>query len=593
MEIDHLLSYPLDHGLILRKKKKIKKELLRRPDLLDKKVAILGGSTTSALIDAMELFLLNQGIRPRFFESEYNQYYEDIIFENKSLYEFRPDVVYIFTTIKNIQAFPRIDDSIDTVEQLLDNEIGRYVQLWEKINKTLGAVIIQNNFELAPVRILGNLECSAVQGKISYIQKLNTAFSDYAASHKNLLINDIHYLSSLIGLENWFDKQLWFSYKYALSFHGIVETALSAASIIKSVYGKSKKCLVLDLDNTLWGGIIGDDGIDRIQIGSETAIAESYQAIQKYAKNLKKRGVVLAVASKNEDDIARQGFSHPASVLSIDDFTAFKANWQPKNINLEQIVGEINIGTDSLVFVDDNPAERALIKGTVPSVSVPDIGSNQVDYIDHVDRNYYFEPIEISTEDIKRNSYYKQNLQRDSLKNSFSDYSQFLESLEMVAEVSTFKDVYLDRITQLTNKTNQFNVTTKRYNFEEIKQVSQSSEHIAVYAKLKDKFGDNGLVSVVIGNIKDVELHIDLWLMSCRVLKRDLEFAVLNELVLMARSREISSIYGYYFPTKKNKMVEKLYEDFGFKKSFDKNGSIGYKLALEKFVPKDHMIEVN
>ena len=593
MELNSLLSYPLDHGLILRKKKKIKNELLKQTNFLKKKIAILGGSTTTALKDAIELFLLNQGILPTFFESEYNKYYEDIMFENQDLYDFKPDIIYIFTTFKNIKIFPKANDSIENIEDMLKNELNQYLQMWDKINTNLGSMIIQNNFELPLVRVLGNLDFSANQGKINYIQRLNLFFADHSRSNKNLLINDINYLSGLIGLERWFDHQLWFSYKYAMGFQGVVETAYSAASIIKSIYGKSKKCLVLDLDNTLWGGVIGDDGVDNIKIGNETAVAESYLSIQKYAKQLKDRGVILAVASKNEEDIAKQGFSHPDSLLAYTDFASFKANWQPKNNNLEQIAGEINIGLDSLVFVDDNPVERDLVRNSLSSVSVPDVGSDQTKYISYIDRNYYFESIEISAEDIQRNKYYSENLERNNLKSNFSDYGEFLKTLEMSAEISGFKSVYLDRITQLTNKTNQFNLTTRRYSFKNIKQISLNDEYICIYAKLKDKYGDNGLVSVVIGKIKDTELHIDLWLMSCRVLKRDLEFAVLKELVQLSIKKGLTSIFGYYYPTKKNKMVENLYLDFGFKLISESDNYIKYKIDLVDFVSKDFYIKVN
>ena len=593
MELNSLLSYPLDHGLILRKKKKIKNELLKQTNFLKKKIAILGGSTTTALKDAIELFLLNQGILPTFFESEYNKYYEDIMFENQDLYDFKPDIIYIFTTFKNIKIFPKANDSIENIEDMLKNELNQYLQMWDKINTNLGSMIIQNTFELPLVRVLGNLDFSANQGKINYIQRLNLFFADHSRSNKNLLINDINYLSGLIGLERWFDHQLWFSYKYAMGFQGVVETAYSAASIIKSIYGKSKKCLVLDLDNTLWGGVIGDDGVDNIKIGNETAVAESYLSIQKYAKQLKDRGVILAVASKNEEDIAKQGFSHPDSLLAYTDFASFKANWQPKNNNLEQIAGEINIGLDSLVFVDDNPVERDLVRNSLSSVSVPDVGSDQTKYISYIDRNYYFESIEISAEDIQRNKYYSENLERNNLKSNFSDYGEFLKTLEMSAEISGFKSVYLDRITQLTNKTNQFNLTTRRYSFKNIKQISLNDEYICIYAKLKDKYGDNGLVSVVIGKIKDTELHIDLWLMSCRVLKRDLEFAVLKELVQLSIKKGLTSIFGYYYPTKKNKMVENLYLDFGFKLISESDNYIKYKIDLVDFVSKDFYIKVN
>ena len=334
------------------------------------------------------------------------------------------------------------------------------------------------------------------------INQLNLEFAKSAREITNLHINDINYLSSYVGLKNWLDKSLWYQAKYALSFDAIPDLAFDLSKIINSIFGRTKKCLILDLDNTCWGGVIGDDGLDAIHIGTETALAESYTSFQKYTKELKDRGITLAVCSKNDLQNAKEGFEHPDSILKLNDFTSFKANWEPKHQNILDIAKEINIGIDSLVFIDDNPVERDLVTSQISSISVPDVGSDVIDFIDYIDRNGYFEPITLSSDDINRNQYYEDNKKRTNERAVFKSYNEFLSSLEMTAEIKPFSSVYLDRIVQLTNKTNQFNLTTKRYTAGEIDNIANSDKYIKLYGKLSDKYGDNGLSSCIYWSIK-------------------------------------------------------------------------------------------
>ena len=413
-------------------------------------------------------------------------------------------------------------------------------------------------------RSLGNLDCYDIHGKTYFINQLNNKFAQEAKLFKSLYINDINYLSSYLGLKNWFDRSLWFQAKYALSMSCIPELAFNICKIINTIFGGSKKCLVLDLDNTCWGGVIGDDGVNSISIGVETAISESFTSFQKYINELKKRGVILAVCSKNDFQNAKDGFEHPDSVLEFDDFTSFKANWEPKHENILDIVNEINIGIESVVFIDDNPVERDLVSSQILGIAVPNVGSDVIDFIDYIDRSGFFEPISLLTDDIKRNKYYEDNKKRSNEQSIFKSYDDFLVSLEMKAEIESFSSIYLDRITQLTNKTNQFNLTTKRYSAIEIENIFTSDEYIKIYGKLKDKYGDNGLIAVSIGRIVRNQCHIDLWLMSCRVIKRNMEFAMLDELVRQCKEKGVLEIIGYYYQSDKNNMVFDLYEKFGF-----------------------------
>ena len=585
------LEYPLDVDKILRKKKSIKKELLNKKNLVEKNIAILGGSTTSEIKNILELFLLDSGIKPNFYESEYNKYYEDALFGNDVLDKFNPDIVYIHTTNKNIIKYPEFEDSEEEVFALIKNEIERYKSIWSSLSK-YDCPLIQNNFDYTINRSLGNLDFYDIHGKTYFINQLNDKFSQEARVIKHLYINDINYLSSYIGLKNWFDKSLWYQAKYALSMSSIPELAFNISKIINSIFGKSKKCLVLDLDNTCWGGVIGDDGLNGISIGIETAIAEAYTSFQKHVKELKQMGVILAVCSKNDFKNAKEGFEHPDSVLKFNDFTSFKSNWDPKHLNILDIAKEINIGVDSLVFIDDNPVERDIVFSQIPTTSVPNVGNDVIHFIDHIDGNKYFEPTSLLTDDVNRNKYYKDNKKRSQEQSIFKSYDDFLVSLEMRAEIKSFSSIYLSRITQLTNKTNQFNLTTKRYAIGEIENIATSDEYIKIYGKLIDKYGDNGLIAISIGIIKDNQCHIDLWLMSCRVIKRDMEFAMIDEFVRLCKEKGVEEIVGYYYQSAKNNMVSDLYEKFGFKLSDTNGNDTIWRLDILNYENKNKFIGI-
>ena len=577
-----LLSFPLDSTAIVRKKKSLRRDLLRRQDTRQsKRIAILGGSTTHEITKVWELFLLDSGIEPQFFESEYNQFYEDALF-SKELEHFNPDLIYIHTTQHNLQFPPSLKHSEEDIAKNLLSEFQRFESIWSSLAK-YDCPIIQNNFDLPTSRSLGNLDCYDFRGRSLFINKLNLEFAEAARSTSNLYLNDINYLSSYLGLKRWFDETLWYQAKYAVSLDAIPYLTHNLNNIACSVWGLTKKCLVLDLDNTCWGGVIGDDGLDGISIGSETAIAESYSDFQKYAKELNERGITLAVCSKNDQRNAESGFTHPDSVLKLSDFVSFKANWKPKNLNIEEIAQEVNIGLDSLVFVDDNPAERDLVLSQLPSVSVPNVGSDVIDFRTHLDRGGFFEPTTLSKDDIQRNKYYAANSARINEQAQFSSYDDFLTSLQMTAEICHFKTIYFERIAQLINKTNQFNLTTTRMTLGEVTNASESPNFVTLYGKLTDKYGENGLVSVVIASLTGNRCHIQTWLMSCRVLKRNMENAMMDSLVERCRQKNIKEIIGYYYKTKKNSMVADFYKNFGFALTDKNNEDTVWKLNIDSY----------
>lgn len=593
------LEYPFDAESVLKKKKSLKKQLLSDDTVkfIDKKIAILGGETTQNIKIMLELFLLNYGINPEFYESEYNQYYEDGMFPNPELEEFSPDLIYVCTCIRNIVDFPLASDSKDIVDAKRQNVIDKFYGLWSSLEEKYHCHIIQNNFEYPFFRLMGNKDASDYHGRVNFVTMLNCAFYDYAQTHDNFFICDVNYISASYGLDKWSDPYYWHMYKYAVAVPAIPYLSFNVANIIKSIYGKNKKAFNLDLDNTLWGGIVGDDGADNIEIGQETSLAQTYSEFQEYIKLHKQIGVLLTVNSKNDEQNAVSGFERPDSVLKMDDFISFKANWNPKSMNLSETANEMTLLPESFVFVDDNPAERAIIEGELPGVAIPAIDGVE-HYIQTIDKSGFFEVTNLSSDDLKRNEMYQENAKRAKMQSSFANYEDYLKSLEMKGEIQSFIPMYMSRIAQLTNKSNQFNLTTKRYSQSDIEEVAADPNRITLYGKLGDKFGDNGVVSIVIGRIDGAdndELHMELWLMSCRVLKRDMEYAMMDELVEKAKVKGINKLIGYYYPTAKNAMVKDFYGLQGFKKvSEDADGNTVWEFEItDDYEKKQHVIDVN
>lgn len=587
------LEYPFDPSEIIQKRRSLRRTLLAdgRPRI-EKRIAVLGGSTTSDIVKTMELFLLDNGIAPVFYESEYAQYYQDAMFPGEELLSFRPDLVFFHTSNRNVTNWPEITDSAEVVEQKLNAEFDKFTAMWASVREKFHCPIIQNNFEPPFFRLLGNRDAYDCHGRTNFLNRLNLRFADYAASHESFFLNDLAYVAADYGLRAFSNPLFWNMYKYAMCFEAIPAFAFNTANIVKSIFGKNKKALALDLDNTLWGGVVGDDGVDGIEIGQETGVSQSYYEFQSYLKLLKAQGILLTVCSKNDHENAIAGLNHPEGALKPDDFVVIKANWENKDRNIVEIAAELNILPDAIVFADDNPAERAIVRAQVPGVTVPEMDGVE-NYIAAIDRGGYFEVTSFSDDDLKRNEMYKANAQRAAQMAAFGDYQEYLRSLEMTAVIDDFLPVYLARITQLSNKSNQFNLTTRRYTTAEMEQVFESDDHIRLYGKLIDRFGDNGVVSVVIGRVEGEALDIELWLMSCRVLKRDMELAMLDRLVERCRARGLTRIYGNYYPTAKNKMVKELFGSFGFEKiSEDEAGNTRWVLELAGYEPKNHVIAV-
>jgi FkbH-like protein len=539
--------------------------------------------------------LLDQGFRPQIYQSEYNKFFEDAVLDSAALEAFQPQIVYLHVGVANLQHMPPVAASKQQFEAALAGELARFEEIWSSLRSKLGCTIIQNNFEV-PLDSLGNHGASAYGGRRHFVGRLNLELAERARVDKRLLLHDVCTLAARIGTDRWFDPHRWFTYKIWLTPDANAALAYSLATLMSAALGRARKCLVLDLDDTLWGGVIGDEGVEKIRLGRETPEAEAYTAFQEFCVSLQTRGILLAVCSKNDEAIARAGFAHPDSVLTLEHFAAFRANWSPKCENIESIAKELNIGLDSLVFVDDNPAEREIVRAQLPMVAVPEVGADVSRYAETLVAAGYFETTGLSTEDLSRSSMYGAEAARSQAQAKYSSYGEYLRDLDMKAEISSFSATYLERITQLINKTNQFNLTTRRYTHAEVAACTTDERTITLYGRLADKFGDNGLISVVIGRIRGSVVDIDLWLMSCRVLKRDMEHAMLDALVQRALAAGASELHGVYLRSGKNAMVADHYEQLGFdclERSHDGSRSVWVLNINEHYEKKNRYIGVN
>jgi len=549
-------------------------------------VAILGGSTTDLIKKTLSKLMLANKIKVNIYESNYNQFYFEAINISKKLKSFNPDIIYIHTTNKNIETFPRVKDSDAKISKLLKQNIEKFHNIWKSLTKEFNCTIIQNNFEFLNYSSLGNLDSSKNYGKINFINQLNAALYKKIQNFNNIIINDINLISSRFGLKKWQDDTLYFNYKYALSFDAIQVLAYSISRIILSLLGKSKKCLVVDFDNTIWGGIIGEVGEKNIEIGNDSPRGEIFLRFQKYLLDLTSIGVILAGCTKNEYKVAASGLKNKNCIIKENNFAVIQANWKNKAENIRIISKKLNIGLDSIVFVDDSKFERESVKTQLPMVAVPEIGKDPENFIHNLDILNYFEKSILSKEDLKRSYYYENNFKREQIKTKYKDYKEYLKSLKMKSLFKNFNKYNMTRVTQLINKTNQFNLTMKRMSEKDVLKISNDKNYLTISANLEDKFGDNGIVIILIAEIKKKKLEIKSWLMSCRVFNRNLEIALFDQLIILCKKKGIENIHGSFIPGDKNNIVKNFYASLNFKK----NGKNKWKFKVEKKYKKQEKI---
>jgi FkbH-like protein len=554
----------------------------------EKRLAVLGGATTHFLLPLVRLFAARRGLALSLYESDFGLFEQEIWAESPALREFAPDVIHFHTSSRNL-GFPVFSAN---PAELVGEQVRRFGDLYRAAAARFGCAVVANNFETEVARPFGTLDATSPGTRNGMIRALNEALARGLPSQ--VYINDIEHLSSVCGKKRWSDARLWNETKTAVSFDCQPLYADRLAATLGALFGKSKKCLVLDLDNTLWGGVIGDDGLHGIRLGTGQPEGEAFLQFQAYAKALKERGVLLAVASKNEAENALAPFrEHSDMVLKESDISCFVANWDPKDGSLRQIAKRLNIGIDSLVFFDDNPAERELVRNAVPEVTVVDVPLDPSLYVQALDDANLFDAVTITEEDRERTASLQQNQARETLEAQTSNYDDFLRHLQMRAIIEPVTEQNLARVTQLINKTNQFNLTTRRMTEAEVRAALDEPGAYTSTMRLDDRFGTNGLISVVMAHASDGTLHVDNWLMSCRVLKRGVEVLEMERLIAFCRSRGFGRIVGRYLPTSKNKLVERHYAELGFTEvPGDGPGTTWQFQLAEHTLPRNHHIAV-
>jgi FkbH-like protein len=519
---------------------------------LPKKILVLGGYATQLIAPLLKAALLRHKIRCEVMEGDYGTFEQAAYGGDARLAGFKPDLCFLCVGADHLGSSG------------LEAELRRWRALWDAARAAFSCDLIQNTFEEPAYRVYGSYELKASESRTRFVRRLNLELAGGAPAFVHF--NDIDALAARLGRAQWRDEKLYDSSKMPASFAMLPAYARQTANVAAAVFGRSRKCLVLDLDNTLWGGVVGDDGAAGIEIGSGTAGGEAYARFQAYLRDLKSRGIILAVCSKNDEANAREPFAtRKEMALKLEDFSSFVANWEPKPDNIRRIAGELGIGLDSLVFVDDHPAERELVRVTLPEIAVIELPEDPSDFVAALDASGCFETVSITEEDRHRTEQYRANARREELLAKTTDYGSFLASLQMRATIEPFGEANFQRVHQLINKTNQFNLTTRRYGEAELQDAASQPGAVSCAIRLEDKFGDNGLISVFMGFVEGDALNIDTWLMSCRVLKRGVEDMLFQHVLAIAKTRKVRRIRGSYVPTAKNGMVSGLLPDLGFK----------------------------
>ncbi|MEL6251117.1 MAG: HAD-IIIC family phosphatase [Bacteroidota bacterium] len=563
-------------------KKNLKKDHGSLPQL---KLSLLGDAATQLLGQAIRGYGYERKIDIQLYEGDYDQIDLQVNDPNSDFYEHKSDYVCIHKTSYKLRAkFGKTP--LEKKADFAKHCIFQFKHYIESINARSSSRIIISNFPEIKDRVFGNYG-NKVQLSWTYqLRKLNFELMVLAQEYDNVFINDVASLQHLKGQNFAHDTKTYINASMPESLDFVPLLARNMVDIVLSIYGRFKKCLILDLDNTTWGGIIGDDGLEGIQVG-DLGIGKAFNELQQWAKQLKDRGIILAICSKNTESVAKEPFEkHPEMVLRLDDISVFVANWENKADNIRFIQQVLNIGFDSMVFLDDNPFERNLVRSELPDVTVPELPEDPAQYLSFVEELNLFETSSFSSEDSGRTKKYQEEADRAKLKQSFGSIADYLQSLQMKGSFVDFDSFHVPRLAQLSQRSNQFNLRTVRYDEQQIKDIIASEERLGYYVKLEDKFGEYGLISFLILDVQEDALFIDTWIMSCRVLKRDVEKYVLNKVVEKAQELGKSKIIGEYLPTPKNALVKEHYKDLGFEAQSDR-----WVLDITTYESKAHFIQ--
>ena len=554
------------------------------PGLERVKLAILGSATTSHLPAGIRVAGLRWGLQIDVYEAPYGMYWQELIDPGSGLHAFRPDVLLLALDARHLAGAE--GSSAAGAMELLRS-------CWRQARTEFRCQVLQQTVMPVFPDLMGDNEERLAQSPAAIVAKVNERLRvEVEGEGVDLLALDR--FAAREGIKAWYEADFWHRSKHEVHPKATAIYGDHVARLIAAGRGRSRKCLVLDLDNTLWGGVIGDDGLNGIVLGQGNGNGEAFVEFQRYALGLRDRGVILAVCSKNDEKNALEPFEqHPEMVLKRGDISCFVANWTDKAANLRHIARSLNIGLDALVFADDNPVERALIRRELPMVGVPELPEDPAGYVATIAAAGYFEGLKITREDRIRNQLYEANAERERLKDSVTDMGSYLESLRMTMTAQPFDAMGLTRVTQLINKTNQFNLTTERLTEIEVCGIMRDPKFVTLQVRLTDRFGDNGVIAVLVARVNGPEAVIEQWVMSCRVLGRRVEEACLNVLVEACEARGVQRLVGLYKPTEKNEIVREMYAGLGFERVSAAEGRESrWELKLEGFEARVVPIQV-
>jgi FkbH-like protein len=538
------------------------------------KLAVLSNSTIDLIVPALNASAIRHGIALDVVQPSYDQVAQEALNPDSKVNTSKPDAVLLALDYRALPLKMSPGDA-DAAAATIQGALGYLRTLRDGIKANSNAVCIFQNFAQPAETLFGALDASLPGTLRSLLANINHELAQYVAGSGDVLL-DAAGIAQTVGLAEWHDPRMWNMAKFSFSEELIPLYADHIGRIVAALRGKSGKVLILDLDNTVWGGVIGDDGIEGINIAQGDAAGEAHLAVQRLALDLRQRGIVLAVSSKNTDEVARRPFEqHPEMLLKLEHIAVFQANWNDKATNIQAIAEELSLGLDAMVFLDDNPAERGLVRKLLPEVSVPELPEDPAYYARTLAAGGYFEAVAVSGEDFKRAQLYQDNAKRANLHRQVGGLEAYLASLEMTIKFQAFDATGRGRIVQLINKSNQYNLTTRRYTDPEIVAAEDDPKVFTLQVRLSDIFGDNGMISVVIcrpGAAGDWQ--IDTWLMSCRVLGRKVEHMVLREMLKHARTAGIRKLVGTYRPTDRNKLVVDHYAKLGFTKTAEEESGL-------------------
>jgi len=553
------------------------------PGLERVRVALLGSSTTAHLLSGLRVAGLRRGLQIEVYETPYGMYRQALFAPDSGLAAFAPKAVLLALDAQHVAGLAAHGGPAAAVEEMK--------ACWRQAHERFGCQVIQQTVLPVLPALLGDNEQRLPCSPAALVVAVNGSLREHAAGEAvDLLAVDA--LAAQYGLPALQERSLWHHSKHEIHPRAAALWGDHAARLVAAARGKSARCLVLDLDNTLWGGVIGDDGMEGIVLGQGSARGEAFADFQRYCQGLAARGVVLAVCSKNAPGNAREPFErHPEMLLRTGDIACFVANWNDKATNLREIARRLNLGLDALVFVDDNPVERALVRRELPEVHVPELPEDPAEYAATIAAAGYFEALGMTAEDRTRGALYQANSAREEMRASTTDMGGYLRSLDMVLRVSPVDTVSLARVTQLINKTNQFNLLTRRRSEAEVATLMRDPEAIVLQARLTDRFGDNGIIAVVSARVRGKDACIEDWLMSCRVLGRRVEEACLQVLVEHCAARGVRRLVGEFRPTAKNGLVRDMFASLGFATTAQGTapvtGGTRWVLDLEDYTPRD------